>query len=410
MHRIIKERINHCSTCQRTKTNHREEIFRGITPVGRQPFECLQVDFSGEYVETTAGHRNILPVTDTFSRFTVFLAARSQTAKEAAELLVNFVFPYQGLPRSLHSDQGQAFVSDLYKALMDFFGIQLSTTCVYHPQGNARTERSHRTLHDLLKGFLMETSHEWDSCLGLISLAYNAFVNVETGWAPYMAAFGRAPVLPIDAVLPHQRKDSSIPEYVNLVQRALKKMCQELEPADDSMMIWRESLRQRRYNPGDLVLVWRTSPAPPGTKKLLPKYIGPYDVIRQVSPQVVLVNREGRGVKFHVSMTRPWKPPLDEENQEDQSAGNSVTFEPVTRTHSEKPNPTQPAASGDEPPTEDPVSPTISPASDLDMSNSQEPTSASATSVAERVQQCPRTRRAPQRFGEWIMSIFPWRM
>jgi transposase InsO family protein len=205
--KFLRNKIVGCQICQQAKFSRGAATGDGEHIQGRGAFECIAVDHVGPLEETAKGHRYILSIVDTFTRFAFFLAVRTTGATEVAESLVNFVFPYQGLPKTVHSDRGSAFISELIDHLASWLGIKLSTTCAYHPEGNSRCERSHGTMNSMIRAYSLEFGKEWDEALGLVSLAYNSYENSVTGFAPFEAATGRQPVLPMMTVLPVQGRE-----------------------------------------------------------------------------------------------------------------------------------------------------------------------------------------------------------
>ena len=77
-----------------------------------------------------------------FSKFTVAVPTKDQTAKTTAAALVREWFLNTGLlkeygaPQIIHSDQGRQFESALISKLCKLYHVSKSRTTPYHPQGN----------------------------------------------------------------------------------------------------------------------------------------------------------------------------------------------------------------------------------------------------------------------------------
>ncbi|KAL1246828.1 hypothetical protein QQF64_034799 [Cirrhinus molitorella] len=97
--------------------------------------------------------RDILVITDFFTKYAVAVPTPNQKARTVAKCLwENFVVHY-GFPECLHSDQGPDFESRTIKELCDMAGVKKTLTTPYHPRGNP-VERFNRTLLSML-GYLL---------------------------------------------------------------------------------------------------------------------------------------------------------------------------------------------------------------------------------------------------------------
>ena len=101
-----------------------------------------------------------------------------------------------GVPKSIHSDQGQNLVGNVSKMFYKKMGISQSTTTACHPQGNAYCERSHRFLMDTVAKFTSQEQRQWPRYLSAAVLAFNANTCAATGLSPYECVFGRPAPLP----------------------------------------------------------------------------------------------------------------------------------------------------------------------------------------------------------------------
>jgi hypothetical protein len=101
--------------------------------------------------------------------------------------------------------------------------------------------------------------------------------------------------------------------------------------------------KPKEYSPGDLIIVARNIRKIGRTKKLLPKYIVPFQIAAKQSPLSYLVEdiKEKRKKKVwrrfpvHVSQIKPYKTPRDveyETQQQDQQAEETTTAVRKTRS------------------------------------------------------------------------------
>ena len=109
----------------------------------------------------TDGREDVLVCTDVFTKWTIAVPTRHQTARTVAKVLIEEWIPHYGVPLRLHSDQGKSLVAELIRCLCEHYSIQRSRTTPYNPQGNGVCERFNRTLHDLLRTLSKEQKSKW---------------------------------------------------------------------------------------------------------------------------------------------------------------------------------------------------------------------------------------------------------
>uniref|UniRef100_A0A3Q2XXG7 Gypsy retrotransposon integrase-like protein 1 n=1 Tax=Hippocampus comes TaxID=109280 RepID=A0A3Q2XXG7_HIPCM len=198
MARSIEDKCKRCPRC----------VMRKGIPQRAAPLENIHATYPLELVcmdylsiePDSRDTRNVLVLTDHFTKFAIAVPTRDQRAKTVAKALWdNLIIPY-GFPCRLLSDQGRDFESKLIKDLCEFVGVKKIRTTPYHPRANP-VERYNRTLLDMLGTLEEKNKSHWRDFVKPLTHAYNCTKNDTTGYSPYELMFGRQPRLPIDLVL-----------------------------------------------------------------------------------------------------------------------------------------------------------------------------------------------------------------
>ncbi|KAF4650241.1 hypothetical protein FOZ61_000500, partial [Perkinsus olseni] len=119
-------------------------------PVGT-PWHTVAVDFLS-VAPSGDGISKLLVLVDHFTKYADAYPVRSESAEEAAAILVN-LFSIMGMPARLLSDQGPAFESRLFSEVLRLLGVKKCRVSVYHPCANGHVERFNSTVLGLLRTY-----------------------------------------------------------------------------------------------------------------------------------------------------------------------------------------------------------------------------------------------------------------
>ena len=169
--------------------------------------------------------KNVLVMTDHFTRYALAVVTKDQMAKTVAKVFYECFIVIFRAPAKLLSDRGGNFMSSLVEKLCSAFGIQKCRTTAYHAQCNGQVERFHQTLFCMIGKLLHNKKAQWEQHLPELLQAYNSTQSVVTGYSPHYLMFGRHPCLPVDyyfQTVSAYECSHRMPAYVMEVQRCFK--------------------------------------------------------------------------------------------------------------------------------------------------------------------------------------------
>ena len=218
----VDAKVKTCERCVRRKAKA-EKTARLVNIRTSRPLELVCMDYLSLEPDGR-GTKNILVITDHFTKYAVAVPTADQKAKTVAKALWNQFFVHYGLPERLHSDQGRDFESAVIQDLCLLLGIKKTRTTPYHPRGNP-VERFNRTLLEMLGTLEEENKVKWRDYVQPLVHAYNCTKNDTTGFSPYQLMFGRQPSLPIDVAFglnPAGQSRVTHTDYVKRLKENLK--------------------------------------------------------------------------------------------------------------------------------------------------------------------------------------------
>lgn len=256
----IETKIKQCERCVRRKSQQ-EKAAPLVNIQTSRPLELVCMDFLSLEPDSH-NTKDILVITDHFTKYAVAIPTKDQKASTVAKCLWEQFLSHYGFPERLHSDQGCDFESQTIKELCALAGIRKVRTSPYHPRGNP-VERFNRTLLGMLGTLQVKEKTRWREHVKPLTHAYNCTRNDVTGFSPYELMFGCQPRLPIDIAFGLPVKDNSSTshsQYVKSLKSHLKESYQlalesSKKVADKNKKRFDARVREATLETGDRVLV-----------------------------------------------------------------------------------------------------------------------------------------------------------
>ncbi len=195
--------------------------------------------------------------------------------------------------------------------------VNVSLTSGYHPQANGQVERLNQEVSRFLRSYCQLHQKDWSRYLMWAEYAQNSIQKQSTGLTPFQCVLGFQPPL-----FPWSGEPTNVPavnDWLNRSEETWNLAHTHLQRAVNRGK--RQADRHRRSNPEYLPGQWvwlstRNLRLNLPCKKLSPRFVGPYKILRQITPvsfRLALPRHLRISPTFHVSLLKPATPPTEEE-------------------------------------------------------------------------------------------------
>lgn len=299
MGKDIKKYINNCITCKTNKITTHTKMPMHITTTATMPFEKIIMDCVGPITESKLGNRFMVTFQDDLTKYAECVATPNITAFTVAKAFIENVVCKHSLPKTLLTDNGSNFMSEMFQEVCRVLKINHVTSTVAHPQTVGQIERYHRTLGQYLKIFTEENKDEWDELIPFALFTYNTTKHSSTHFSPHYLVYG------FDVEIPSNLKSNPTPvyNYENYVSVLKNRLKTAHEIAKKNIKDRKETNKKyfdTKLNPitfkiGDSVLLYKETK----THKFDSPYEGPFTIVDIPNEENCIINYKRKNKKVH---------------------------------------------------------------------------------------------------------------
>ncbi|KAK3544488.1 hypothetical protein QTP86_013138 [Hemibagrus guttatus] len=273
----VEGHVRACPTCAQARTSRQlpEGLLEPL-PIPQRPWSHLSVDFLTDLPDS-GGYTTVLVVVDRFSKGCKLIPLKGlPSAMQTAEALFLHVFRNFGLPEDI---------------------------------SNGQAERLNQEIGRFLRSYCSREQQRWSEFLPWAEYAQNSLIHSSTGLTPFQCVLGYQPPL-----FPWSGEPSDVPaveEWYQRSQEVWERAYVRLQRAVRRQRIQADWHRRPHpsYQVGQQVwLSMRNLRLKLPCRKLNPRFIGPFEIIRQVNPvayRLQLPVEYRICPTFHVSLLKP---------------------------------------------------------------------------------------------------------
>lgn len=289
--------VDGCMTCQKVWSIRGQQLGPSGAVIRQRPFTEISIDIVSVKTPDRDGHRYILNVLDSFSRFSELFPLRSGDAESVAECLFA-VYNRYGQPLRVRADGAKAFHGAVISQLNRWINVRTKCTLAYSPWQNGQNERRNQEIGRHLRAMVVtdvagvNSVKRWGLLLPAVQRILNNTWNSDTGCTPnelVLGGYGDSELAMI----------GSDPAFEEGIQVQSCNYARELEQAQFELLRRSELHQEERLrrvaeaaieNPareiveGSVVLAVRGGLGKRPKDKLQTRYTGPYVVVDRPDP------------------------------------------------------------------------------------------------------------------------------
>lgn len=285
MHKFVRG----CQPCQLFTRKYKLAPLPLQPIVIEAPFQHWGLDFIGKFKDNSSnGYSWIITATNYFTKWVEAIPTKTATEKVVMDFLEDRIITRFGVPTKITADNAKCFRSTIFTFFCFKYGIILSHSSNYYPQGNGKVESSNKNLMTIIKKMVGDNKKSWDGKIKFALWADQTTKKGATGKSPFELVYGLDVTLPIHLQLPiyqllqdsgleqslDQNRVNQIIELDEVRRKAVKQSIKSQTKMKKNFDI---KSRPKSFQVGDTVLLWNKRKEKPGKHgKFDSLWMGPY--------------------------------------------------------------------------------------------------------------------------------------
>ncbi|GKD04675.1 putative reverse transcriptase domain-containing protein [Tanacetum coccineum] len=180
-------------TCAKVKVEHQRPSGLLVQPeIPQWRWDNIPMDFVTKLPKLSQGCDTIWIIVNRLTKSAIFVPMRETNPMEKlSRMYLKEVVMRHGMPISIIYDRDPRFASNFWRSLQKALGTSLDMSTAYHPQTDGQSERTIRTLEDMLRACVIDFGKGWVNHLPLVEFSYNNSYHASIKAAPFEALYGR---------------------------------------------------------------------------------------------------------------------------------------------------------------------------------------------------------------------------
>lgn len=304
----VKSFVEKCQFCQKNKCVVKTRMPMEVTSTSKVPFERVALDIVGPLPESgEEKFKYLLTFQDDITKYVEAIPLVNQEAETIARAFVKNIILRHSSPRSILTDNGSNFVSELFKNVCKILGIKRHLATPYHPETNGALERTHRTFKEFLRSYVNDSFDNWDEMIQYGVFVFNTTPHTATKYSPFELLYGFKAELP--NVL--KGKPQIVYNYDNYLYELKFRLQKSHEIARQNLIRAKEKSKvqyDKKINPKTFIVgqkVYLENMASAGVgRKLKSLYVGPYEVTNVPSRTNTEIMIRGKKKIYHNNLLK----------------------------------------------------------------------------------------------------------